>query len=130
MTSCTSVALSQALIARAISPYGSNSTFDQVSLSATLTVPSFAGLKSTSSSSSPSTSCLSHRRLSANRPICVAMVETLEKTTETSLMEKLVNTIRFLDFFGFGNKRVDNLDGSDCNFDWICSCWIREEEGA
>ncbi|CAN6704150.1 unnamed protein product [Malus baccata var. baccata] len=96
MTSSTSVTLSQALLARAISHHGSNSTSDRVSLSATLTLPSFAGLKSTSLSSSPSSSRPSRRRLGANRPVRAAAVETLDKTTETSLVEKSVNTIRFL----------------------------------
>ncbi|KAM2204929.1 hypothetical protein ACFX1S_024516 [Malus domestica] len=108
MTLSTSMALSQALLVRAISHYGSNSTSDRVSLSATLTLPSFADLKSTSSSSLPSTSCLSHRRLNVNRPVRTVAVKTLDKTTETLLVEKLVNTIRFLGFYGFGNKRVDN----------------------
>ncbi|XP_021805026.1 transketolase, chloroplastic [Prunus avium] len=102
MTSSTSVTLSQALLARAISHHGSSSTSDRVSLSAALTLPTFSGLKSTSSSPSSSSSTSSklsrfqRRRLGANRPVRAAAVETLDTTTETSLVEKSVNTIRFL----------------------------------
>ncbi|KAL6124410.1 hypothetical protein ACLB2K_076922 [Fragaria x ananassa] len=87
MTSSSSVTLSQALLARAISH--SNSTSDRVSL------PSFSGLKSTSSAAaSVKLARVPRRRLS--HPVRAAAVETLDKTTETSLVEKSVNTIRFL----------------------------------
>ncbi|XP_061997951.1 transketolase, chloroplastic [Rosa rugosa] len=99
MTSSSSVTLSQALLARAISHHGSNSTSDRVSLSSALSLPTFSGLKSTSSSASSASSKVSRlprRRLGAARPVRAAAVETLDKTTETSLVEKSVNTIRFL----------------------------------
>ncbi|KAM5554868.1 transketolase, chloroplastic [Rosa sericea] len=99
MTSSSSVTLSQALLARAISHHGSNSTSDRVSLSSALSLPTFSGLKSTSSSASSASSKPSRvprRRLGAARPVRAAAVETLDKTTETSLVEKSVNTIRFL----------------------------------
>ncbi|PRQ57587.1 putative transketolase and transaldolase [Rosa chinensis] len=99
MTSSSSVTLSQALLARAISHHGSNSTSDRVSLSSALSLPTFSGLKSTSSSASSASSKaprVPRRRLGAARPVRAAAVETLDKTTETSLVEKSVNTIRFL----------------------------------
>lgn len=98
MASSSSVTLSQALLARAISHHGSNSTSDRVSLSSALSLPTFSGLKSTSSSNSTSSklSRVPRRRLSSSRPVRAAAVETLDKTTETSLVEKSVNTIRFL----------------------------------
>ncbi|KAL0397766.1 UNVERIFIED_CONTAM: DNA repair protein [Sesamum calycinum] len=66
-------------------------------LSPPLSIPSFSGLKSASSSSAVS---VSRRRSSpavTRLPVrASAAVETLEKTTDTELVEKSINTIRFL----------------------------------
>lgn len=93
MASSSSLTLSQAILARAISHHGSNPSSDRVSLS-TLTIPTFSGLKSSSSSSKPSR--IPRRRMNSSRLVRAAAVETLDKTTETSLVEKSINTIRFL----------------------------------
>ncbi|GMN43131.1 hypothetical protein TIFTF001_012330 [Ficus carica] len=93
MASSSSLTLSQALLARAISHHGSNPSSDRVSLSS-LTIPSFSGLKSSSSTSSPASRL--PRRRTTRRAVRAAAVETLDKTTETSLVEKSINTIRFL----------------------------------
>ncbi|KAL5571940.1 hypothetical protein UlMin_021537 [Ulmus minor] len=96
MASSSSLTLSQALLVRAISHHGSNPSSDRVSLS-NLTLPTFSGLKSSnSSSSSASSSRVPRRRVKLTRPVRAAAVETLDKTTETSLVEKSINTIRFL----------------------------------
>lgn len=91
MASTSSVTLSQALLARAIS---TQSPDHRVSLSS-LSFPAFTGLKSTSRRAS-----VSRRRLPnvrhAQRQVRAAAVETLEATAETALVEKSVNTIRFL----------------------------------
>ncbi|KAL0339264.1 UNVERIFIED_CONTAM: Transketolase, chloroplastic [Sesamum angustifolium] len=88
MASSSSLTLSQAILSRSSIPrHGSAST------SSSLSLPSFSGLKSTSSSAvirrrGPTTTRLPIRASAA--------VETLEKTTEAELVEKSVNTIRFL----------------------------------
>ncbi|KAL0373303.1 UNVERIFIED_CONTAM: Transketolase, chloroplastic [Sesamum radiatum] len=90
MASSSSLTLSQAILSRSSIPrHGSAST----SSSSSVSLPSFSGLKSTSSSSAirrrgPTTTRLPIRASAA--------VETLEKTTETELVEKSVNAIRFL----------------------------------
>ncbi|XP_023772998.1 transketolase, chloroplastic [Lactuca sativa] len=60
----------------------------------TLSIPTFSGLKSTST---PSSRAVTPRRVSASRRriISSAAVESLQKT-DTSLVDKSVNTIRFL----------------------------------
>ncbi|KAK9202479.1 hypothetical protein WN944_017690 [Citrus x changshan-huyou] len=98
MASSSSFTLSQALLARGTSHHGftQSSEHHRLALS-TLSLPSFSGLKSTSSSTLRTTT--SRRRLStsqASRPIRAAAVETLETSTDASLVEKSVNTIRFL----------------------------------
>lgn len=95
MASSTSLTLSQALLARAISHHGSNASSDRVSLT-TASIPAFSGLKSQQASSSlPSRDA--RRRLSRGRAaVRASAVETLDATTEKSLVEKSVNTIRFL----------------------------------
>lgn len=96
----SSLTLSQTLLARAISHHGSTQSSDQqhrLSLSSSLSLPTFSGLKSTSSCIPRATS--SRRRLSARHQhnlIRAAAVETVGTTTETSLVEKSINTIRFL----------------------------------
>ncbi|KAK4397473.1 Transketolase, chloroplastic [Sesamum angolense] len=88
MASSSSLTLSQAILSRSSIPrHGSTST------SSSLSLPSFSGLKSTSSSAvirrrGPTTTRLPIRASAA--------VEILEKTTEAELVEKSVNTIRFL----------------------------------
>ncbi|KAE7997084.1 hypothetical protein FH972_001751 [Carpinus fangiana] len=94
MVSTSSLTLSQALVARAISHHhGSNS-----SSSSTLSLPTFSGLKS--SPAKPSTRLLhrSRRSAGASHPVRASVAEpaTVDKTTDTSLVEKSVNTIRFL----------------------------------
>ncbi|KAJ8749038.1 hypothetical protein K2173_013482 [Erythroxylum novogranatense] len=97
MASTSSLTLSQALLARTISHHGSAQSSDHVRLSppTTFSLPSFSGLKSTNP---PKSSSRRPRRLPARnqRQVRAAAVETLDVTTETSLLEKSVNTIRFL----------------------------------
>ncbi|KAJ9188460.1 hypothetical protein P3X46_003817 [Hevea brasiliensis] len=98
MASTSSLSLSQALLAPAISHHGSAHSSDHHRLSlSTPSLPSFSGLKSTPSSIPLTTSSL-RRRLAARQQtqIRAAAVETLDATAETSLVEKSVNTIRFL----------------------------------
>ncbi|XP_019427510.1 PREDICTED: transketolase, chloroplastic-like isoform X2 [Lupinus angustifolius] len=87
MASSSSLHLSQALLARAV--HGCfNPSSDRLSLStSTLSLPPFSTLRSHSSSTS------SRRRVGSVR---ASAVETLDKTTEVSLVEKSINTIRFL----------------------------------
>lgn len=98
MASSSSFTLSQALLTRGTSHHGftQSSEHHRLALS-TLSLPSFSGLKSTSSSTLRTPT--SRRRLStsqASRPIRAAAVETLETSTDAALVEKSVNTIRFL----------------------------------
>ncbi|KAI4356784.1 hypothetical protein L6164_000776 [Bauhinia variegata] len=100
-SSSPSLTLSQALLARTTSFCSSNlSSADHVSLSS-VSMPTFSGLKSKSSlsSSTSSFSCkpihYSGSRRWANSIRAVA-AEKVDKTTEASLVEKSVNTIRFL----------------------------------
>ncbi|KAL4567171.1 hypothetical protein LXL04_022745 [Taraxacum kok-saghyz] len=94
----SSFALSQAATtlsrAAALRHDSSTTTTQQPSSISTLSIPSFSGLKSTST---PSSSAVAPRRASASRRriISSAAVETLEKT-DMSLVDKSVNTIRFL----------------------------------
>ncbi|KAG7998373.1 hypothetical protein I3843_01G255900 [Carya illinoinensis] len=100
MASTSSLTLSQALLARAISHHhGSNpSSSDCVVSLSPHSIPTFSGLKS--SQSKPSTRVL-HRRRKFAESNCqirasVTGTPTAVKTTEISLVEKSVNTIRFL----------------------------------
>lgn len=96
MAASTSLTLSQAALSRSAVPrHGSSTTATQQSTSlATLSIPTFSGLKSTSTSSSRAPT---RRQVSSTRRrvIANAAVETLEKT-DTALVDKSVNTIRFL----------------------------------
>ncbi|KAF8108578.1 hypothetical protein N665_0108s0111 [Sinapis alba] len=84
MASTSSLALSQALLARAISHHGS----DQRS-----SLPSF----SRASASSRRRNAASMSKLRSLRPLVrAAAVDTLEPTTDASIVDKSVNTIRFL----------------------------------
>lgn len=97
MASTSSLTLSKALLAPAISHHGSAQSSDHHRLSlSTPSLPSFSGLKSTSSI--PLATSSVRRRLAARQQIQIraAAVETLDATAETSLVEKSVNTIRFL----------------------------------
>lgn len=100
MASSSSLNLSQALLARGTSHHGFTQSSDHHCLAlSTFSLPSFSGLKSTSSSTPRATTTSSRRRLSTNqasRPIRAAAVETLETSTDAALVEKSVNTIRFL----------------------------------
>ncbi|CAH1412138.1 unnamed protein product [Lactuca virosa] len=94
----SSFALSQA--ATTLSPSAalrhesSTNTTQLPSSISTLSIPTFSGLKSTST---PSSRAVTPRRVSASRRhiISSAAVESLQKT-DTSLVDKSVNTIRFL----------------------------------
>lgn len=88
MASTSSLTLSQALLTRAISHNGSENC---------VSMPAFSGLKSTSSRT------ISSRRRNSStsshylRPLVrAAAVETIKTTTESSLVDKSVNTIKFL----------------------------------
>ena len=95
MASTSSLTLSQALLARAISYQGSTQFSDhRVSLS-TLSLPTFSGLKSTTQRASTSRRRLPTRS-NQNRQVRAAAVETIGTAVETSLVEKSINTIRFL----------------------------------
>uniref|UniRef100_A0A9I9DQS5 transketolase n=1 Tax=Cucumis melo TaxID=3656 RepID=A0A9I9DQS5_CUCME len=95
MASTSSAALSQAVLPRTISHHASNPSADRVSLSSR-SLPTFSGLKSINSAAVAASS----RRNRPSRSRCgvvrASVAETLDKTTETSLIEKSVNTIRFL----------------------------------
>ncbi|KAL0464645.1 UNVERIFIED_CONTAM: Transketolase, chloroplastic [Sesamum latifolium] len=90
MASSSSLTLSQAILSRSTAPRHASSH-------PPLSIPSFSGLKSASSSAAVS---VSRRRSSpavTRLPVrASAAVETLEKTTDTELVEKSINTIRFL----------------------------------
>jgi transketolase len=85
----SSLHLSQAFLARAVYL---NSDRAASSLSSTSTL-SFPTLKP---SCKPATSSSGSRRRNATTTIRATAVETLDKTAEVSLVEKSVNTIRFL----------------------------------
>ncbi|GFP97888.1 transketolase chloroplastic [Phtheirospermum japonicum] len=94
MASSSSLTLSQAILSRPAIPRHGSALHPHPS-STSSALPSFSGLKSTSSST------VSRRRAAAaaitRLPVrASAAVETLEKTTDTELIEKSVNTIRFL----------------------------------
>ena len=86
----SSLHLSQAFLARAVYLNPENRAS---SLSSTSSL-SFPALKSSSSCKPASSSAGSRRRTTP--PIRATAVETLDKTTEASIVEKSVNTIRFL----------------------------------
>ncbi|GER57500.1 transketolase [Striga asiatica] len=92
MASSSSLTLSQAILSRSsIIRHGSSShKLHPFSTSPSISVPSFSGLKSAVSRRCPATATT---RLLVRAS---AAVETLEKTTDTELVEKSVNTIRFL----------------------------------
>ncbi|XP_050941879.1 transketolase, chloroplastic isoform X2 [Cucumis melo] len=92
MASTSSLTLSQALLSREISRHGSNSSSDRVPLS----IPTFSGLKSTKP---PRLAGSVHRPRATHyrrQIVRAAVAETLGTTAETALVEKSINTIRFL----------------------------------
>ena len=92
MASTSSLTLSQALLSREISRHGSNSSSDRVPLS----IPTFSGLKSTKP---PRLTGSAHRPRATHyrrQIVRAAIAETLGTTAETALVEKSINTIRFL----------------------------------
>ncbi|KAG6665554.1 hypothetical protein CIPAW_02G169100 [Carya illinoinensis] len=100
MASTSSLTLSQALLARAISHHHASnpSSSDRVVSLPTHTIPTFSGLKSSHSKSSTG---VHHRRrrvsdYSLQVRASVAQTPIVDKTTDISLVEKSVNTIRFL----------------------------------
>ncbi|GER31233.1 transketolase [Striga asiatica] len=95
MASSSSLTLSQAILSRSAIPrHGSPAQqLYPVSTSSAISVPSFSGLKSTASTSARRRAATALTRLPVRAS---AAVETLEKTTDTELVEKSVNTIRFL----------------------------------
>lgn len=90
MASSSSLHLSQALLAPAVYLHASSS--DRLSLS----FPSFSGLKSHPPCKAATFSAASRRRGASTTLVRATAVETLDQTTEVSLVEKSVNTIRFL----------------------------------
>nr|GMD62069.1 transketolase, chloroplastic [Ipomoea batatas] len=93
MASTSSVTLSQAILSRSIPRHGSASTTPQLH-TPSLSFPTFNGLKATASAARRRAvpSSAPHR----SSPVrASATIETLEKT-DTALVEKSVNTIRFL----------------------------------
>ncbi|RVW63484.1 Transketolase-2, chloroplastic [Vitis vinifera] len=95
MASSSSLSISQAIVAGALNHRGSTNSSDRLPLRS-FTIPTFSGLKSTTSAAScPSRLGSARRRLCRRLAVQAASVETLEKT-ETTLIEKSVNTIRFL----------------------------------
>ncbi|GLT51938.1 hypothetical protein SLA2020_253090 [Shorea laevis] len=93
-SSTSSLTLSQVLLARAISHHASTQSPDnRVSLSPR-SLPAFSGLKSIA----PRATTSPRRRLPTRqlRKVRAAAVETLDATAEASLLEKSINTIRFL----------------------------------
>jgi transketolase len=94
MASTSSLTFSQALLARAVSHNAIDNLRDsRLSL---VSLPAFSGLKSTTCTATRATTTTSRRRRVSSRQVRAAAVETLDATTETSLVEKSVNTIRFL----------------------------------
>nr|AAO29950.1 Unknown protein [Arabidopsis thaliana] len=91
MASTSSLALSQALLARAISHHGSDQRGS---------LPAFSGLKSTGSRASASSRRRIAQSMTKNRSlrplVRAAAVETVEPTTDSSIVDKSVNSIRFL----------------------------------
>ncbi|KAF3495678.1 hypothetical protein DY000_02056756 [Brassica cretica] len=89
MASTSSLALSQALLARAISHHGSDQR---------ISLPSPFSRASASSSRRRNNAASSTTKLRTLRPLAVraAAVDTLEPTTDASIVDKSVNTIRFL----------------------------------
>ncbi|WCJ22872.1 Transketolase [Euphorbia peplus] len=89
----SSLSLSQVLLARAIS-HQTSDNHHRLSLS-TPSLPAFSGLKSTTSSIPRATSSPRNNRRRVSR-VRAAAVEAVDVTTETALVDKSVNTIRFL----------------------------------
>ncbi|XP_038684162.1 transketolase, chloroplastic-like [Tripterygium wilfordii] len=92
MASSSSLTLSQALLARATSHHQSP---DHRLSPSNLSFPAFSGLKSTTSQN-PRAADSRLRIPTRQLTVRAAAVETLDATAETSLVEKSVNTIRFL----------------------------------
>jgi transketolase len=93
MASTSSLTLSQALLTRAISHQSTDNR------AVSLSIPSFSGLKSSVSTPRAAVSRRNSRRpttTSINRCIRASAVETLNTSTDAALVEKSVNTIRFL----------------------------------
>ncbi|KAA3458737.1 transketolase, chloroplastic [Gossypium australe] len=95
MASTSSVTLSQALLSRAISSHASAQSSDHRPSLSTLSFPGFSGLKSSIPRASSSRRRLPSRS-DHKRQVRAAAVETIGTAAETSLVEKSVNTIRFL----------------------------------
>ncbi|KAG8488983.1 hypothetical protein CXB51_017064 [Gossypium anomalum] len=95
MASTSSVTLSQALLSRAISSPASAQSSDHRPSLSTLSFPGFSGLKSSIARASSSRRRLPSRS-NHKRQVRAAAVETIGTAAETSLVEKSVNTIRFL----------------------------------
>lgn len=95
MASSSSLTLSQAILSRSSIPR--HGYTHSASTSSSISLPSFTGLKS-ATSSSIANSAVSRRRTAALRlPVrASAAAETIGKTTETEIIDKSVNTIRFL----------------------------------
>ncbi|XP_047315646.1 transketolase, chloroplastic-like [Impatiens glandulifera] len=97
MASSSSLTLSQALIYRSTTHNASPSS-DRILLpAAAISIPTFSGLKSSSSAAPSSIPTRSSRRLNSRctSTRASAAVETIGKT-DTELVDKSVNTIRFL----------------------------------
>lgn len=90
MASTSSIALSQAILTRAISQNGSS---DEC-----VSMPAFSGLRSTSlrATSSPRRRIASASGHSLRPLVRASVAKTVETTTDSSLVDKSVNTIRFL----------------------------------
>ncbi|KAJ6709991.1 TRANSKETOLASE CHLOROPLASTIC [Salix koriyanagi] len=93
MASTSSLTLSQALLARAVSHHATEHFRD--SRLSPVSLPTFSGLKSITYTATRATTATNCRRVSS-RQVRAAAVETLDATTDTSLVEKSINTIRFL----------------------------------
>ncbi|KAL8208028.1 hypothetical protein R6Q57_007440 [Mikania cordata] len=94
MAATTSLTLSHSALTRSTVPRHGCTTAAAAAQQSSLSIPTFSGLKSTIKSS---TRANTRRQVSATRRrvITNAAVETLEKT-DTALVEKSINTIRFL----------------------------------
>ncbi|GKU88404.1 hypothetical protein SLEP1_g2673 [Rubroshorea leprosula] len=93
MASTSSLTLSQALQAQAISYHAFRQSPDNRISFSPHSFPAFFGLKSMAPRSATSSRRLPTRQL---RQVRAAVVETLDATAEASLVEKSINTIRFL----------------------------------
>ncbi|KAF8369509.1 hypothetical protein HHK36_032473 [Tetracentron sinense] len=94
MAASSSLTVSQALVGRTIAHHGSTTHPDRLALPG-FSLSSLSGRVLKSSSSQASRVAGSRKRVSSRPSVRAAAVETLDKT-ETSLVEKSINTIRFL----------------------------------